>query len=72
MNKRKKIEKINSIERNINLNIDLLDVAKDFCEFNFDKAAEISALFTMLEIMLKKQKELATEFDMFLSQIKLL
>ena len=56
-------EKISHIEKQIITNIDLLEIAKGYCEYNFDKSSEISALGAILSIILEEQKELAQCFD---------
>lgn len=71
MERTKQLDIFNNIERKVNFNIHLLKVAKDFCEFNFDKANEISTLFTILEIALAKQKEIASNFDNICLETKL-
>ncbi len=57
------IEKISLIEEQITMNIDLLEIAKDYCEYNFDKAREIAALSTIINIILAEQHNLARSFD---------
>ena len=57
------IEKISHIEEQITLNIDLLEIAKSYCEHNFDKASEISTLGTIIGIILDEQQRLARSFD---------
>ena len=59
-------EKISHIEKQITTNIDLLEIAKGYCEYNFDKSSEISALGAILSIILEEQKELAQCFDCIL------
>ena len=46
------IEKISHIEEQITLNINLLEIARGYCEYNFDKACEISILnkFSFIKI----------------------
>ena len=62
------LEKLNSFEQKINFNIDLLEVTKCFCDMNYDKAPEITTISTILDVLLTTQKELATDFDILLSQ----
>ena len=57
------IEKISHIEEQITLNIDLLEIARDYCEYNYDKASEISTLGTIINIILTGQQSLARSFD---------
>lgn len=63
------IDKINDLEQKINFSIDLLEVAKGFCEINYDKASEMSSISTVIEILLKNQKELAGNLDSLLFNI---
>lgn len=44
------------LENNILENLNLLKIAKCYCEANFDKSDEIVDLCYLLEIILKKQK----------------
>jgi hypothetical protein len=57
------MEKIIEIERQLNVNIDLLEIAKAYCEFNNDKSDEISALIPILEIILDNQKNVRRSLD---------
>lgn len=59
------VEKLNEFERKINFNIDLLNVLKGYCDLNYEKSAELVAISTVLELLLDKQMELASEFDYF-------
>lgn len=59
----KYIEKFNTIEEQITLSIDLLEIAKSYCDCNFDKASEVSTLGAIIGIVLKEQKNLASNFD---------
>ena len=51
------------MEEKINLTIDLLEIIKAYCDFNYDKTMEIPTIGSVVEIALKTQKELAREFD---------
>lgn len=57
------MEKIVELERQLNVNIDLLEIAKAYCEFNNDKSDEISALIPILEIILDNQKNVRRSLD---------
>ena len=50
------------LEQRINTNIDLLEIAKDYCEFNQDKSCA-SSLLSLIEVVLTNQKKLISEFD---------
>ena len=56
-------EKLNEFERDINAIIDLLSVAKGYCDLNYDKSSELVAISTVIEILLSKQLKLASDFD---------
>lgn len=57
------LNKFSKIEEKITLSMDLLEVAKGYCEYNFDKGQEVVALNSILEIILKNQKELSDQLD---------
>ena len=57
------MEKVVELERQLNVNIDLLEIAKAYCEFNNDKSDEISTLIPILEIILDNQKNLRRSLD---------
>lgn len=59
----KMLTTITQIEEKITLSIDLLEIAKDYCEFNFDKGQEVVAIGTILKVVLEEQKELADKID---------
>ena len=52
-----------NIEEKVNITIDLLEVAKSYCEFHYDKANEVSNIFSILEIVLNNQKLIRNELD---------
>ena len=57
--------KIIEIEKQLNSNIDLLEIAKDYCEFNIDKSIFASRLLSMLEIILINQKKISIDLDRY-------
>ena len=59
-------EEVAQIEERIILNIELLEIAKSYCEYNFDKASEVSTLGAILDVILREQKALADSFDGYL------
>ena len=59
------VEKINEIERNINSSIDLLNIVKAYCDFNYEKSSELVAVSTAIDILLAKQLQVASDFDKF-------
>ncbi len=61
------VEKIITLEEKMNLSIDLLEIAKTYCESNYDKSSEFTALWSMLDIILKNQKEAARGIDNILA-----
>ncbi len=50
------IKTIANLEAQLNKGIDLLEIAKTYCEYNCDKSDEISTLFSILELIIKEQK----------------
>ena len=64
------MENFNDFEEKVNLSIDLLELAKTYCEINGDKSAEISTISTALDIVLRKQKELVRELDYLFLRLK--
>ena len=57
------MEKFMDIEQQINVNMDLLIIAKDYCEFNIDHSKKICSLMSLIEIMLQNQKSIVSNFD---------
>ena len=55
--------KITNLEEKMYINIDLLKIAKDYCEFNADKSCTTSSLLSLIEIVLNNQKSMAENFD---------
>ncbi len=52
-----------SIEEQMNVSADLLQIAKDYCEFNIDKSKSISVLLSLIEIVLNNQKNVIADID---------
>ena len=50
------MEKILELEQQLYTNIDLLEMAKSYCELNSDKNENLLVINTALNIMLKNQK----------------
>lgn len=57
------LKKVLLLEEKITRSIDLLEIAKDYCSANFDKGREVSAIGTILDVVLDTQLELADELD---------
>lgn len=57
------LKKVLLLEEKIIRSIDLLEIAKDYCSANFDKGREVSAIGTILDVVLDTQLELADELD---------
>lgn len=55
--------KIASLEEKMTQSVNLLEIAKTYCEFNCDKSDEISSLFSILEIILVEQKSMIGELE---------
>ena len=64
------VENFNNIEKMIFSNINLLEVARGYCENNYDKAPEIISINTIIEIILEKQKTIASSIDRLLVETK--
>lgn len=60
------MEKISKFEEKLNFSIDLLELAKSYCDVNYDKSMEVSTIATALELVILKQKELVKELDYLL------
>lgn len=56
-------EKISQLEEKVLRSIDLLEITKDYCSANFDKSKEISAVGTIVDVILDTQLKLAEELD---------
>lgn len=57
------VEVINNLEIKINESVNLLELAKGYCSANFEKSVEITIMMTLIESLLKQQKEIAFELD---------
>ena len=57
------LKSLTSIEEKITLSIDLLEIAKNYSEHNFDKGQEVIALGSLLEVVLEVQKHVADSLD---------
>ena len=61
--KKNMLDTLSTIEEKVMLCIDLLEIAKNYCESNFDKGQELSAVGTILKVVLDEQKSLADSLD---------
>ncbi len=57
------LKKTTLIEEKITLSLDLLEVAKGYCEKNFDKGKEVVALSSVIDILIDVQKNIADFID---------
>ncbi len=57
------LEKVTSIEEKIMLSIDLLEIAKKYCESNFDKGNEIVSIGSLLGVILREQRDIVDSVD---------
>ncbi|MCM1340094.1 MAG: hypothetical protein NC191_10525 [Muribaculaceae bacterium] len=64
----KYMEEITNLEQKLNTGLDLLEIAKIYCEFNYDKSDELSALNSVLEIIIQIQKSATSSLDKLLNQ----
>lgn len=51
------------LERKINAVIDLLEIAKKYCEAGNDSVDSIVPLVSLIEVMLTSQRDIAEKFD---------
>lgn len=59
----KMLEKLNTMEEKIIRTLDLMEIAKSYCEHNFDKGEEIVALSSLITVLIERQKELVDYID---------
>ena len=57
------MEEFAYLEEHFNINVDILELAKDYCEFNYDKSSSLSRLLVLLDIILANQKIIAAKLD---------
>ncbi len=57
---------INYLEQKMTLCSDLLEIAKTYCEFAYDKKNSVSALGSIIDVILTTQREIADRFDSML------
>ena len=57
------MEKILGIEEQININADLLQIARDYCEFNIENSKVASILLSLIEILLQNQRNIVADID---------
>lgn len=57
------MENMKEIEEKVNIGVDLLEIAKSYCEVNYDKARELAALGTLLEIISENQQNISRAID---------
>ena len=51
------------LEEKVSLSLDLLEVAKGYCAYNFDKGQELVALSSVIDILIDVQKDIAGFLD---------
>ena len=57
------MEKIIDIEEQMNINVDLLQIARDYCEYNIENSKIASPLLSLIEILLHNQKNIVADID---------
>lgn len=62
-----KIKTVASVEEQLSRNIDLLEIAKTYCEFHCAKSDEISTLFSILELVVEQQKNTVNALESMLA-----
>ena len=60
------LEKFIDLERDLSFGLDLLEIAKCYCEKNSDKIAEVAILNSILDVMLTNQKKVVSGLDKML------
>ncbi|MBR1776658.1 hypothetical protein IJ750_06280 [bacterium] len=63
MDKLEYIKKLNKIEEIVISNLNLLEIAKNYCETNLEESDKFMALGTIINIMLDSQKMLLFNLD---------
>ena len=63
MDKLEYIKKLNKIEEIVISNLNLLEIAKNYCETNLEESDKFMALGTIINIMLDSQKILLFNLD---------
>ena len=56
-------KKFSLVGEQITSDIDLLEIVKGYCDYNFDKCRGLRTISSLVEIILKEQKVLAENFD---------
>ena len=51
------------LEEKVTLSLDLLEIAKGYCEHNFDKGQEVVAICSIIDVIAKIQKDIAGNLD---------
>lgn len=54
---------LNNIEEKLILNLDLLEIAKDHCECHAGEISGTASVTTLLDVVIKEQKELIDIID---------
>ena len=57
------MEKFIELEQKLDLNMDLLELARSYCELNTDKSREMSALHSVLDIIIDNQEDAKKTLD---------
>lgn len=61
------LKNMTDIEERITQCVDLLKIAKIYCEQNYDKSDEIIAINTLLEVILSNQKVVSDKLETLLT-----
>ena len=51
------------LEKDLHKNIDLLKIAKSYCDSNYEKSDEITTLGSLLELIIKKQADVIVKLS---------
>lgn len=57
------LNNITFLEEKVTLSLDLLEIAKGYCEHNYDKGPEVVAVGSIMDVIAKVQKDIADDID---------
>lgn len=57
------LNNITFLEEKVTLSLDLLEIAKGYCEYNYDKGPEVVAVGSIMDVIAKVQKDIADDID---------
>ena len=57
------MDKLIELEEKLTTNIDLLEISRSYCEFNYDKSNELLVLYSMLDVIIHNQRDAMKVLD---------